>query len=1074
MARLAATTAPRVRWCVENIRADKRVQARLQAEMNTAMRIWCGEASAWTATDEYRAISAADQVSSLLASWEYQLTRVLASTVGAKLVQQHSKSWVKGGNLLHLIRERDELRQQCEQASRERQKLRTAAPDVNPAMEWENLAARALHAQQAVRKEIHKRKRTEREQTFESVEQEWSNPKLFFHRVKQMRSGSQSSISAPVLRSKAGVLVSDLASRLDVTRQHYADLGTNERLDSKAAARPRTECGTEECIESKDDLGHVGFDEQFAVKIERRVAEMAVESLTQATSTLDEPWSAEEMELALKKLRNGKAPGPDCIHAEFLRYGGSELRRAMRILFNEILNKEEWPERWALGLICPIYKRAGAETELDNYRPITLLSIVSKLFELLMNIRFTEWSEKNRALRDEQGGFRTKRGCADQLFVLKEVWSSRRELKLPTYAAFLDVKAAYDRVWRTGLWHELYQCGIRGKAWRMVRAMYARMRRVVLVDGQRSSEFSVEVGVSQGSVLSPFLYSVFIDGLIRFLKSDPTLGVLIAAEPLSCLLYADDIVLLAPSAAILQRMLDLTSHYAHQWRFHFNGKKSQIVVQGSAEQQTEARQQPWRLDGQMLIVVPEYKYLGMECGLPPNRCPANSFVGRLVHATTHRAHDLLLAGCEMNELDARCSSRLWTALCRPILEYGSEVWVPNAGQAKQLDQVQGWFSRRVLGCSQGTPAIFATSELGLRSLELRRDQFLLRYWLRLCSALPERLLHRVFRERVAAVKATPLLTHHSLCHTLHATLCKYQLEEQWEQVATDQLYEAEEWHGMVSARVLEEELTSRQCTLASKSSLDTYAKALVPAIGKAAAYLLHSRNREGAWIRCRLRSNTLPLLYVLSRHCRPQRSDEHSICPLCPQSLEVESTEHFLSSCQSPRQCKLRQELCCRLQQSVQQWHDKQKAALMADWTALPLLAATQAVSIRQATVDAINGYDAICATLRAVSSASTAPMDSDTRVQWCELLLGRSTDPASGRAWDPSLLAATMRPIHNFLLLAWRARAMQLGGVPTLNPAGRGITIAPYRPMKSIGVRSKSRGGSQPLPARMQLQPHC
>jgi hypothetical protein len=275
------------------------------------------------------------------------------------------------------------------------------------------------------------------------------------------------------------------------------------------------------------------------------------------------------------------------------------------------------------------------------------------------------------------------------------------------------------------------------------------MRRVVLVDGQRSSEFAVDVGVSQGSVLSPFLYSVFIDGLIRFLKSDPTLGVLIAAEPLAALLYADDIVLLAPGAAILQRMLDLTSHYAHQWRFHFNGRKSQIVVQGTTAERTDAAQLPWRLDGQSLLVVPEYKYLGMECGLPPQRAPHASFASRLVHATTHRAHDLLLAGCEINELDARCSSRLWATLCRPILEYGAEVWTPNQGQSKQLEQVQGWFARRVLGCSQGTPAVFATCELGLRSLQLRREQYHLCYWRRLCAALPERLLHRVFRQRVA-------------------------------------------------------------------------------------------------------------------------------------------------------------------------------------------------------------------------------------------------------------------------------------------------------------------------------------
>lgn len=1088
-ARLQLDGQARVRWCVEDICANPRVQALMQAEMTTAMTAWSNEAQAWMASEGYRAISAEEKVRALLASWEYQVTRTLAATVGAKLIQQHSKSWIKGGSLMELIQERNKLRQQCEHTAKPNAEAGPGdASDEAERASWQLLVAQALHAQRAVRKEIHRRKRSEREQTFEAVEQEWSHPKLFYHRVHQMRSSGHGSTSAPLLRSKAGEVVSDLPSRLEVTRQHYADLGTDERRGVQrtavgpAGVAPSAQA-VEECIEAEEE-----FDERFARATEARVRAMAIESLAQAPTPLDQPWTALEYAAALKKLRNGKAPGPDSIHAEFLRYGGPGLHRATRILFNEILEQEVWPERWALGLICPIYKRAGDEAELDNYRPITLLSIVSKLFELLLNIRLTDWSEANRVLCDEQGGFRTRRGCADQLFVLKEVWSSRRERQLPTYAAFLDVKSAYDRVWRPGLWHQLYELGVRGKAWRMMRAMYERMRRVALVDGQRTAEFPVEVGVSQGSVLSPFLYSVFIDGLIRRLKSDPSLGVQIAGEQLVGLLYADDIVLLAPDPAVLQRMLDVTSQYAHQWRFHFNGRKSQIVGQGSEQQLAAARLVQWKLGGHELAVVPEYKYLGMECGLRPDRGPHNSFSTRLVHAATHRAHDLLLAGCEMDELDARCSSRLWKTLCRPILEYGSEVWKPNQGQSKETEQVQGWFARRVLGCSPSTPAVFATSELGLRSLESRREEYHLRYWRRLCSALPERLLHRVFRQRVLDVKAAPELTRHSLCHMLHATLSKYDLEEQWELVGTDQVYEPVEWQGLVIDRVREHEETMRQVTLASKSSLETYQRALLPPLGTMAPYLLRSRNREGAWIRCRLRSDTLPLMQVLARHCRPQRSDAESSCSLCSatQGPQVESAAHFLAHCEAPQLRQLRRDLCARLRQAVQQWHTAQHDKLLADWSGLPPLLAAGAAAVRLAEADLTTGLASITATLQAMAeliepapngsppaaieanattelaapaatpaqAAPTPEAAAATRQQWCELLLGRCAEPISGRAWDASLLRATQRPIHNFLLLAWRTRAQLLGGVPTLLPAGRGIAIAPYQRMKSIGLR--------------------
>jgi hypothetical protein len=283
-------------------------------------------------------------------------------------------------------------------------------------------------------------------------------------------------------------------------------------------------------------------------------------------------------------------------------------------------------------------------------------------------------------------------------------------------------------------------------------------------------------------------------------------------------------------------------------------------------------------------------------------------------------------------------------------------------------------------------------------------------------------------------------------------------------VATDQTYEGDEWHGLTEDRVLKEELTARQCTLAGKGSLDMYAKALVPAVGSMATYLLHSRNREGAWIRCRLRSNTLPLMQVLYRQCVPQRPTEESLCPLCS-SAEGETTEHFLSSCQSQRQRQLRQELCTRLEAALQQWHGEQTAALMDDWKALPVAAATSAVTIRQAGSDALNGYDAITATLCGMRSGDSG--DVSLCSQWCELLLGRCTDPESGASWDASLVEATMRPIHNFLLVAWRARAEALGGVPYLTSGGRAISIAPYRRMKSIGgIQSQQRGDRSSLPA--------
>ena len=92
------------------------------------------------------------------------------------------------------------------------------------------------------------------------------------------------------------------------------------------------------------------------------------------------------------------------------------------------------------------------------------------------------------------------------------------------------------------------------------------------------------------------------------------------------------------------------------------------------------------------------------------------------------------------------------------------------------------------------------------------------------------------------------------------------------------------------------------------------------------------------------------------------------------------------------------------------------------------------------------------------LSSKPSAAATRATSVDWCELLLGRCTDPVTGVRWNASLLLALQSHMQNFLLLTWRARAAHLGGVPTLLTGGRGITMVPYQRMKTIGGRRRVR----------------
>ena len=115
-------------------------------------------------------------------------------------------------------------------------------------------------------------------------------------------------------------------------------------------------------------------------------------------------------------------------------------------------------DEWCKGMIFPIFKD-GYKRDTGNFRGITLLSIVGKVFTSILNDRLVRWSEERKILVEEQGGFRPQRGCPDQLFSLIELLRNRREGS--TFCCFIDVKKAFDRVFRAGLWKRLAEEGIR-------------------------------------------------------------------------------------------------------------------------------------------------------------------------------------------------------------------------------------------------------------------------------------------------------------------------------------------------------------------------------------------------------------------------------------------------------------------------------------------------------------------------------------------------------------------------------------------------------------------------------------
>ena len=176
--------------------------------------------------------------------------------------------------------------------------------------------------------------------------------------------------------------------------------------------------------------------------------------------------------------------------------------------------------------------------------------------------------------------------------------------------AFIDVKKAYDTVWRDGLWKRLWDEGVRGKLWRVVQSMYRVVQSAVLVGEEQTEWFDLSTGVRQGCVMSPILFSLFVNGLAREINKK-AVGIAVGDRRVRLLMYADDIALLAETASDLQTMLDVVTMYSRQWRFRVNPKKgkSEVMLFG---RKPRDRNRKWWLAGVEIGETEVYKYLGVE------------------------------------------------------------------------------------------------------------------------------------------------------------------------------------------------------------------------------------------------------------------------------------------------------------------------------------------------------------------------------------------------------------------------------------------------------------------------------
>ena len=391
----------------------------------------------------------------------------------------------------------------------------------------------------------------ENEQVLQAVNAANVDRGVFWRLVKKSRKGVSNRTTA--IRDKNDKVVNSIPEALEVWRSHFEKLGTP--VDSNFYDKEHFDMVTKTVNELNrgDEIGDF----------------------------LDTPFSREEVAKAIGKLHKRKACGIDGISTEHIVYAGNRMITLLTLLYNHLIRLEYVPVNMRRGIQVPLFKGKGACClDVNSYKGISLLTNYNKAYEILLWDRVSKWWSDNKLISDLQGAGKKGQSCFHSALVLQEAISAAQEGDHKVFVAFFDVSKAYDTVWTDGLFFQLHKMGIRGKLWRMIYRAYVDFRCKVRLGNKYSNWYTLKCSIQQGGFLSLTKYVAFINSLLVELEASK----LCCPDPQNSQRHRQVTPTILAAACInklrIDKVMKIVNNYGRKWHFHFNAKKSAVLVYG--------------------------------------------------------------------------------------------------------------------------------------------------------------------------------------------------------------------------------------------------------------------------------------------------------------------------------------------------------------------------------------------------------------------------------------------------------------------------------------------------------------
>ena len=441
---------------------------------------------------------------------------------------------------------------------------------------------------------------------------------------------------------------------------------------------------------------------------------------------LDFEITIKELNEASYILRAGKSPGLDTISNEMLQCVLEVKPSIILKLFNSILIYNGKTPDWYKSIIILLHKK-GSRTEPLNYRGISLLSCVSKLFPAILNRRLLDYVRDKNILSENQLGFVSGNRTSDAHIILYNIIQKYCQVEnRRIYSCFVGFSKAFDNISRNRLFEKLHKYGITGNFYNVIKNMYFNDQTQIKVGEYLTETIYPNQGVKQGCILSPLLFNIYLADLAQRLEVAQQHGPKIGGKLINNIIWADDLVILSETETGLNDMLKELDLFTEENSLMINIDKTKAMIFNKTGRLLRRN---FKYKNSIIETVREYKYLGFIL------VPSGSVVQGLNDLKSRGNRAIFQIKNKMGEyfrLKPKISIKLFNTLVKPILLYMADLWgCLKTPKNFPIDTLQTKFLKQVLGVQIQTTNIGVFLETGELPLSIFSMKASIKNWTRI-------------------------------------------------------------------------------------------------------------------------------------------------------------------------------------------------------------------------------------------------------------------------------------------------------------------------------------------------------